>query len=117
MLNLSLAEHKSMLQERNVKAEMNFVENLPFSSLERVFPLKALPYSFFPQRRCLSEKERRKICIGFKNNAYFWRELFDSIAPQNAEIRTVTNSLPLILKNSAKSLFFNWLSQTDENLK
>jgi hypothetical protein len=44
-------------------------------------------------------------------------ELFDSIAPQNAEIRTVTNSLPLNLKNSAKGLFFNRLSQTDENLK
>lgn len=44
-------------------------------------------------------------------------ELFDSIAPQNAEIRTVTNSLPLNLKNSAKSLFCNRLSQTDENLK
>ncbi len=26
------------------------------------------------------------------------RELFDSITPQNAEIRTVTNSLPLNLK-------------------
>ena len=48
---------------------------------------------------------------------YFWRELFDSIAPQNAEIHTVTNSLPLNLKNSAKSLFFNRLSHTDENLK
>lgn len=43
----------------------------------------------------------------------FTAELFDSIAPQNAEIRTVTNSLPLILKNSAKSLFFNWLNKTD----
>ena len=47
----------------------------------------------------------------------FIPELFDSIAPQNAEIRTVTNSLPLNFENSAKSLFFNWLNQTDENLK
>ncbi|MDL2305084.1 hypothetical protein LJC72_07065 [Bacteroides sp. OttesenSCG-928-D19] len=47
----------------------------------------------------------------------FTTELFDSIAPQNAEIRTVTKSLPLKIKNYAKGLFFNWLSQTDENLK
>jgi hypothetical protein len=40
-----------------------------------------------------------------------------SIAPQNAENSAVTNSLPLKLKNSAKSLFSNLLSQTDENLK
>jgi len=117
MLNLSSSEHKAMFQERNVKAKMNFIGNLPFSYLESVFPIKALPYSFFPQERCLSEKERRKTCVGFKNNAYFWRELFDSIAPQNAEIRTVTNSLPLNSENLSKSLFFNWLSQTDENLK
>jgi|L1105metagenome_2_1110790.scaffolds.fasta_scaffold04031_2 hypothetical protein len=50
---------------------MNFIGNLPFSYLERVFPIKALPYSFFPQEKCLSEKERKKICAGFKNNAYF----------------------------------------------
>ena len=47
----------------------------------------------------------------------FTAELFDSIAPQNAEIRTVTKSLLLKFKNSAKGLFFNRLSQTDENLK
>ncbi|KAA6323318.1 hypothetical protein EZS27_027235 [termite gut metagenome] len=47
----------------------------------------------------------------------FTAELFDTIAPQNAENCTVTNSLPLNLNNSAKSLFFNRLSQTDENLK
>ncbi|MDR2814970.1 MAG: hypothetical protein LBB79_10020 [Prevotellaceae bacterium] len=64
-----------------------------------------------------SNKEREKYACGFKNIAYFWRELFDSIAPQNAEIRTATNSLPLKLSNSAKNLFFNRLSQTDENLK
>jgi hypothetical protein len=69
---------------------MNFVRNLPFSYLERVFPTKALPHSFFPQKRCLSDKEREKYACGFKNIASFWRELFDSIAPQNAEIRTVT---------------------------
>lgn len=34
-------------------------------------------------------------------------EFFGDIAPQTAEIRTVTNSLPLNLKNSAKSLFCN----------
>jgi hypothetical protein len=27
-------------------AEMNFIENLPFSYLERAFPTKALPYLF-----------------------------------------------------------------------
>ncbi|MPN07138.1 hypothetical protein SDC9_154404 [bioreactor metagenome] len=47
----------------------------------------------------------------------FGNELFDSIAPQNAENSTVTNSLPLKFKNSAKGLFFNRLSQTDDNLK
>ena len=45
------------------------------------------------------------------------KELFDSIATQNAEIRTVAKSLPLFLKQFAKSLFFNRLSQTDKNLK
>lgn len=45
------------------------------------------------------------------------KELFDSTAPQIAEIRTVAKSLPLILKYSAKSLFLNRLCQTDENLK
>jgi hypothetical protein len=77
--------------------------------------MKALPYPFFPQRRCLSEKERGKICVGFKNNAYFWRELFDSIAPQYAKIRTVTNSLPLNFKNLFKSLFLNRLYKIGEN--
>jgi len=47
----------------------------------------------------------------------FTVELFDSIAQQSAEIQTVTKSLLLKFKNSAKGLFFNWLSQTDENLK
>lgn len=80
---------------------------------------KALPHSFFPQKRCLSEsnKEREKYACGFKNLAYSWRELFDSIPPQNSEICTVTNLLPLNLKNSAKILFFNRLSQPDENIK
>lgn len=45
------------------------------------------------------------------------KELFDSIAPQNAEIRTVANSLPLFLKYSVKCLFFKRLYQTIENLK
>jgi hypothetical protein len=62
-------------------------------------------------------QRKKKYTCGFKNIAYFWRELFDSIAPQNTEIRTVTNSSPLKFNNSAKSLFLNRLSQTDENLK
>lgn len=43
----------------------------------------------------------------------FTAELFDSIAPQNAEIRTVTKSLLLYFKNSAKGLSLNRLNQTD----
>ncbi len=45
------------------------------------------------------------------------KELFDSIAIQNAEIRTAVKSLPLFLKLFAKNLFLNRLSQTDKNLK
>lgn len=45
------------------------------------------------------------------------KELFDRIATQNAEIRTVAKSLPLFLKQFAKSLFINWLSQADKKLK
>lgn len=45
------------------------------------------------------------------------KELFDSIAPQNAENSTVANSLPLFLKYSVKCLFFKRLYQTIENLK
>ena len=45
------------------------------------------------------------------------KELFDSIAPQNAENRTVANSLLLFLKCSIKCLFLKWLCQTVENLK
>lgn len=45
------------------------------------------------------------------------KELFDSIAPQNAENSTVANSLPLILKYSVKCLFLKWLYQAVENLK
>jgi hypothetical protein len=40
------------------------------------------------------------------------QELFDNIAPQNAEIRTVPKSLPLIFKNSAKCLSIRQLVQT-----
>ena len=43
--------------------------------------------------------------------------LFDSIAPQTAENRTVANPLLLFLKYSAKCLFLKWLCQTAENLK
>jgi hypothetical protein len=39
---------------------------------------------------------------------FYLKELFDSIAPQNTEIPMVTNLLPL---------FFNRLSQADQNLK
>jgi len=38
---------------------------------------------------------------------YLYAKLFEGIAPQNAEIRTVTKSLLLIIKNSAKYLFLN----------
>ena len=49
--------------------------------------------------------------IAFSKNCYafYQKELFDSITPQIAEIRTVAKSLPLFLKHSAKSLFFKWL--------
>ena len=47
----------------------------------------------------------------------FWKELFDSTAPQNAENRTVANSLLLFLKYSVKCLFLKRLYQTVENLK
>ncbi len=47
----------------------------------------------------------------------YLEELFDSIAPQNAENRTVSKSLPLFLKYSVKCLFFKRLYQTVENLK
>ena len=55
----------------------------------------------------------------FRKTSYFClvKELFDSIATQNAEIRTVANSLPPLLKYFAKSLFLNQLSLTDKNLK
>jgi hypothetical protein len=40
---------------------MNFIGNLPFSFLERVFPIKALPYLFFPYEGCLSDKKGKNI--------------------------------------------------------
>jgi hypothetical protein len=52
--------HKGIFQEKNVKAKMNFIENLPFSSLERVFSIKALPYFFFPYSGCLQDVKGRK---------------------------------------------------------
>lgn len=45
------------------------------------------------------------------------KELFDSIAQQNAENRTVSKSLLLSLKYSVKCLFLKRLYQTVENLK
>ena len=45
------------------------------------------------------------------------KELFDSIAPQNTENRTVAKSLPAFLKYSVKCLFFKRLCQAVENLK
>lgn len=56
---------------------------------------------------------------GLSNNyiTFVCCELFEGIAPQIAEIRTVAKSLPLLLKNSAKGLFLNRLSQINDNLK
>ena len=63
------------------------------------------------------EKNTSEFCF-FRKTSYFClvKELFDSIATQNAEIRTVANSLPPLLKYFAKSLFLNQLSLTDKNL-
>ena len=47
----------------------------------------------------------------------YFEELFDSIAPQIAENRTVANSLPLLLKYSVKYLFLKRLCQAVDNLK
>ena len=56
--------------------------------------------------------------IGIEKNIIFaTKELFDSIAPQNAENRTVANSLPLFFKYSVKCLFLKRLCQAVENLK
>jgi hypothetical protein len=54
-----------------------------------------------------------------KNYFYciFVAGLFDSIAQQIAENRTVAKSLPLLLKYAVKCLFLKWLYQTAENLK
>lgn len=49
--------------------------------------------------------------------ATFAVELFDSKTQQNAENRTVSNSLLLLLKYLAKSLFLKRLYQTVVNLK
>ena len=46
---------------------------------------------------------------------YILKELFDSIASQIAENCTVANSLPLFLKYSAKSLFFNRLNIVEKS--
>lgn len=40
---------------------MNFIKSLPFSCFERVFPIKALPYSFFPEEEYLSDKKGKYI--------------------------------------------------------
>lgn len=63
-------------------------------------------------------KNTSEFCF-FRKTSYFClvKELFDSIATQNAEIRTVANSLPPLLKYFAKSLFLNQLGLTDKNLK
>lgn len=89
---------------------MNFTENHPFSYLERVFPIKALPYLFFPQEGCLSDKKGKIYARNSQEIPTFVFELFDCIVPQNAEIRMVTKSLLLNFKNSAKSLLLNRLS-------
>lgn len=54
---LKEAENNPMLGEWNVKRVLSKV---------RVFPIKALSYSSFPQKRCLSVKEREKICVWFQ---------------------------------------------------
>lgn len=55
--------------------------------------------------------------LTIKDVSLLLKGLFDSIAPQIAENRTVTNSLLLFLKYSAKYLFLKWLCQAVENLK
>lgn len=40
---------------------MNFVGNLPFSFLERVFPTKALPYHSFHKRGVYRIKKEEKM--------------------------------------------------------
>lgn len=73
-------------------------------------------YSF--HNRGVYQINKGKNMLGIpKKLLTFIPELFDGIAPQNAEIRTVTKSLSLNIKNSVKSLFFNRLNQTHENLK
>lgn len=52
-----------------------------------------------------------------KNIIFATKELFDSIAPQSTENRTVANSLPAFLKYSVKCLFLKRLCQAVENLK
>lgn len=52
-----------------------------------------------------------------QKNDYLCRELFESTAPQNTEIRIVTKSLPLTFQNSVNRLFINRLNQTENNLK
>lgn len=73
--------------------------------------------SVFPKERCFSDKKEKYILEVPKKLRTFTPGLFDSIVPQIAEIRTVTNSLPLKSENSVKSLFFDWLSRTDKNCK
>lgn len=38
-----------------------FSENLPFLSLERVFSVKVLPYSFFQEEECLTDRKEKKM--------------------------------------------------------
>lgn len=55
--------------------------------------------------------------LTIKDVSLLLKELFDSKTLQNAENRTVSNSLPLYLKQIAKSLILKWLYQAIENLK
>ena len=55
----------------------------------------------------ISIEKREKYVVGEKRKPKICSELFDSIAPQNAETHTAPNSLPLNSNNSAKNLFFN----------
>ena len=60
---------------------------------------------FFPMTNLQRMESKNTITdiVFFRNcYAFYQKELFDSITPQIAEIRTVAKSLPLFLKRSAK---------------
>lgn len=67
----------------------------------------------FQEKMFIGLKRGKYIC-GFKNIDYFWRELFEDIAPQITEIRTVAKLLPQLLKKSVNHLFINRLNQAEK---